>query len=67
MTAKEHMQQFHKGLASHHRFLAGNETEKAAHHNALAEAHDELDQADLAKIHRKCAKVCEAAAAEHAE
>lgn len=67
MTAREHLQKLHASAAQHHKCLAANEVEKASHHNALADAHEELEQDDVAKIHRKCAKSCEAAAEQHAQ
>ena len=56
-----------KTAAQHHLTLAANETRKAARHTALADTHDELDQPNVAKLHRQLAKDHEACAGEHSE
>jgi hypothetical protein len=65
-TTKEHLEAHHAAAASHHEAMAENENAKAQHDRDLADAHEELDQSVIAKIHKAYAVTHERAAAHHA-
>jgi hypothetical protein len=60
-TVKEHLAGAYGRASEFHKNMAENETTKAKHFTALAEAHD----GDISKTYRKCAKACEEAATLH--